>query len=77
MIVTVEVGLALTRPPKIDRTVWVTVAVNVVDFNIAAAEREAQLVAVYMAMVGSPLDNAAGHGVVMPVRTSIVDISEV
>lgn len=77
MLVIVEVGLALARPPREHRTVRVAVAVEVSDFDFFSAETEAQLVAAQIAMIGHPLDNMAGEGVVMPVRTTILDVREI
>lgn len=61
MIVVVEVGVALARPPRHDKTVWVVVA--------ADTETEARLIACQMA--------ASTRGVVMPVSADIVDMLEI
>lgn len=74
MIVVVEVGLATTRPPREDRTVFVVVSV---DGDGLVAELEAKLLATHIAMGGSPLDGARGESVVMPVRSRIIEIQEI
>lgn len=69
MIAIVEVGLATSRPPREHRTVRCVVSVDVVDLNIGCAEREAELVAIGMAMCGADS--------VMPVRSTILEIMEI
>jgi hypothetical protein len=68
MIVAVEVGVALTRPPKTDRISRVLVEVDLVGEDWFGAETEAQLIACWM---------VCRPDVVMPVYSKVTDILEV
>lgn len=67
MIVAVEVGVALSRPPKLDRMSRVLVEVEF-DGSFFAAETEARLLATDIAM---------RPDVVMPVYAQVIDILEI
>lgn len=64
MIFTVAVGVALSRPPKHDKTVYALVSVDVRGNNLERARTEARLIACQMA--------ASHPGVVMPVSADLV-----
>lgn len=71
MIVAVEVGVALSRPPRLDRLsrVLVDVPFNPLTDSWFAAEVEAQLIAIDIA--------ASRRDVVMPVSAKLTDIIEI
>ena len=74
MIVGVEVGVALARPPREDAQIFYAVEVDLPrDPNLIRALRVAQLDAEQLAGVWA----ASDPRVVMPVRIQTVDIFEV
>lgn len=62
MIVAVEVGVALARPPRHDATMWVLVD--------AATDTEARLIACQIA-------GSTGRGVVMVISADVIDTLEI
>lgn len=70
MIVVVEVGVALTRPPRLDRISRVVVDVPCPSWrDLPAAETDAELTALGIA--------AAQPDVVMPVFSRVVEVRDV
>lgn len=64
MLFTVAVGVAMTRPPTHDETLYALLDVEVKEGNVERARNEARLIACQMA--------AQQPGIVMPVSARVV-----